>query len=162
MKVIKILQNLWDFYKQKLSFKILIQYTPLVLAELTTRQSGSSTQNQSIAALTQYPSIRSSTQKFQNQIPIEKTTIGTSKQTRADFAIPIQTLLAFQEQGLLVSLPNKTWADIANEEEEQESLNLVVKNLKNKALQFNPKTHTNQIQEGTSQTQFLNNQTTQF
>jgi len=139
--------------------------TDLVLAELTTRQtrqSGSSTQNQSIGALTQNPSTRSSTQKFQNQIPIDKTTIGTSKHTRADFAIPIQTLLAFQEQGLLVSLPNKTWADIANEEEEQESLNLVVKNLKNKALQFNPKTHTNQIQEGTSQTQFLNNQTTQF
>jgi len=84
--------------------------TNLVVAELTTRQtrqSGLSTKNQSIGSLTHNPSIGPSTQKLQNQTFIEKTSIETSKQTRADYDIPIQTLLAFQEQGLL-SIPNKT------------------------------------------------------
>ena len=121
-----------------------------------TRQSGSSTQNQSIGSLTHNPSIGSSTQKLQNQTSIERTSIETSKQTRADYAIPIQTLLAFQEQGL-VNLPKKTWADIADEEEEQESLDLIINNIKNKALQTNPKTKNNQIQEGTTNTQSHNN-----
>jgi hypothetical protein len=127
----------------------------LVMVELTTRQtrqSGSSTQN---------PSIVSSTQKIQNQTSIEKISIEASKQTRADYVILIKTLLAFQEQGL-VSLPDKTWLDIADEEEEQMSLNLIIKNLKSKTLQVNPRTQTNQIQEGTSHPQFHNNQTTQF
>ncbi len=114
----------------------------LIMAEPTTRQTrqsgsstlGSSTQNQSLGSLTHNPQIGSSTQKLQNQTSIEKTSIETSKQTRADYAIPIQTLLTFQEQGL-VRLPKKTWVDIADEEEEQESLDLIINNLKNKTLQ---------------------------
>ena len=129
--------------------------TDIIMAELTTRQSGSSTQNQSIGSLTHNHLIGSSTQKLQNQTSIEKTSIETSKQTRADYVIPIQTLLAFQEQGL-VNLPKKTWEYIADEEEEQESLDLII----NKALQTNPKTKNNQIQEGTTNTQSHNNQTT--
>jgi len=136
--------------------------TDLIMTELTTRQtrqSGSSTlqsstQNQSIGSLTHNPSIGSSTKKPQNQTSIEKTSIETSKQTKADYAIPIQTLLAFQEQGL-VSLLKKTWEDIADEDEEQEeheALDVIINKLKNKALQTNPKTKTNQNQEGTTYT----------
>jgi len=61
--------------------------TDIIMAELTTRQtrqSGSSTHNQSIGSLTHNPSIGSSTQKLQNQTSIEKPSIETSKQTRAD------------------------------------------------------------------------------
>jgi len=133
------------------------------MAELITqtRQFRSSTHNQSIGSLTHNPSIGSYTQKLQNQTTIEKTSIEIAKQTRADYVIPIQTLLAFQEQGL-VSLPNKTWEDIVDEVKEQKFLGFIINNLKNKALQTNPKTQTNQIQEGISHTQFHNNQATQF
>ncbi|KAJ1416576.1 polyprotein [Sesbania bispinosa] len=44
----------------------------------------------------------------------------TAKQTKADYAFPIQTLLALQDCGL-THLPKKTWADIASEEDEDES-----------------------------------------
>lgn len=137
--------------------------TDLALTGLATRQTGSSTlgsstQNQSIGSSTQNQLIGSSTQKLQKQT--SKSPIETSKQTKSDYAIPIHTLLAFQEQGL-VSLPNKTWADIADEEEEQESLELIIKNLKNKSVQINPKP-INQADQGTSHTQFHNNQNPQF
>ncbi|KAJ1386744.1 hypothetical protein SESBI_40545 [Sesbania bispinosa] len=44
----------------------------------------------------------------------------TAKQTKADYAFPIQTLLALQDCGL-THLPKITWADIASEEDEAES-----------------------------------------
>ncbi|GAU48012.1 hypothetical protein TSUD_188830 [Trifolium subterraneum] len=86
---------------------------------------GSSTQNQSIGSSTQNESI-------------EKSTIDTARQTKADYAIPIQTLLAFQEQGL-VSLPKQTWASIVDEDEEQESLDQIIQDLKNRSIQVNPR-----------------------
>jgi hypothetical protein len=131
-----------------------------LIDRLPTRQTrsstvGSSTQNQSIESSTQNQLIGSSTQK---EI-IEKSTNETTKQTKADYGIPIQTLLAFQEQGL-VSLPTKTWASIVDEDEEldQESLDQIIQDLKNKTLQVNPRP-INQIipkQQETSTIQFQN------
>ena len=56
----------------------------------------------------------------------------TLKQTKEDYAFPIQTLLALQDQGL-TKLPKKSWADIASEKDEDsdesESLALMIQNL---------------------------------
>jgi hypothetical protein len=131
-----------------------------LVVRLPTRQTrsstvGSYTQIQSIGSSTQNQLIESSTQKE----TIEKSTNDTAKQTKADYGIPIQTLLAFLEQGL-VSLPTKTWASIVDEEEEpdQESLEQIIQDLKNKTLQVNPRP-INQIipkQQETSIRQFQN------
>ena len=59
--------------------------------------------------MTQIVSIKpeSSTQELPKKNP-------TLKQTKANYAFPIQKLLALQEIGL-TKLPKKTWADIASE-----------------------------------------------
>ncbi|KAJ1377779.1 hypothetical protein SESBI_48532 [Sesbania bispinosa] len=81
------------------------------------KQAGSSTQS---GSSTQQPNPSGSSTQQQNP------SSQTSKQTRADYAFPIQTLLALQDYGL-THLPKKTWADIASEEDEDESqTNLVI------------------------------------
>ncbi|RDY00307.1 Orf V, partial [Mucuna pruriens] len=47
----------------------------------------------------------------------------TSKQTKADYAFLIETLLALQECGLS-KLPKKTWADIASESDDESEIDL--------------------------------------
>ncbi|RDY04189.1 Enzymatic polyprotein, partial [Mucuna pruriens] len=47
----------------------------------------------------------------------------TSKQTKADYAFPIETLLALQDCGLS-KLPKKTWADIASESNDESKIDL--------------------------------------
>ncbi|QCD93606.1 hypothetical protein DEO72_LG11g1515 [Vigna unguiculata] len=64
-----------------------------------------------------------------------------AKQTKLDYAITIQTLLALQDQGL-TTLPKKTWADIVSDEEQEgENLDLafLIKNLKNHKTICNPR-----------------------
>ena len=65
----------------------------------------------------------------------------TAKQTKLDYAITIQTLLALQDQGL-TTLTKKTWADIVSDEEQEgENLDLafLIKNLKNHKTICNPR-----------------------
>ena len=72
------------------------------------KQEGSSTQLVSIK-------LKSSTQEFpKNQ---------TLKQTKVNYAFPIETLLAFEEIGL-TKLPKKTWADIAFESDDDSEIDL--------------------------------------
>lgn len=73
--------------------------SPTQTGSSTQKQTGSSTQVQSLVA-------ESSTQQ------------QTAKQTKADYAFPIQTLLALQDCGL-THLPTKTWAEIASEDENE-------------------------------------------
>lgn len=89
-------------------------------------QKGSSTLNQS-------GSSTQPTQPIQNQSSI-------LKQTKSDYAFPVQTLFAFQEQGL-INLPTKTWASIAEEDSDQDitTLDLAIQNQKNKIIQSNPR-----------------------
>ncbi|KAH1242233.1 hypothetical protein GmHk_07G019604 [Glycine max] len=47
----------------------------------------------------------------------------TLKQTKANYAFPIETLLAFQEIDL-TKLPKKTWADIASESNDESEIDL--------------------------------------
>ena len=47
----------------------------------------------------------------------------TLKQTKADYAFPIETLLALQEIGL-TKLPKKTWADIASKSDDGSKIDL--------------------------------------
>ena len=47
----------------------------------------------------------------------------TLKQTKADYAFPIETLLALQEIGL-TKLPKKTWADIASKSDDDSDIDL--------------------------------------
>ena len=55
---------------------------------------------------------------------VESSTLQqTAKQTKVDYAFPIQTLLACQDCGL-THFPTKTWAEIASEDE-NETLDLV-------------------------------------
>ena len=49
--------------------------------------------------------------------------IQTSKQTKADYAFPIETLLALLEIGL-TKLPKKTWAGIASESDDESEIDL--------------------------------------
>lgn len=63
----------------------------------------------------------------------------TNKQTKADYAFPIQTLLAFQEQGL-TNLPKKTWASIAEDSDQDlPSLDLMIQQQKTQIVQSNPR-----------------------
>ena len=100
---------------------------PGLTNRVTTRQSGSSTP---LESFTHQPiKSESSTQKSKPEASSSQ-----SKQTKADYAIPIQTLQAFQDQGL-THLPRKSWADIASEEEsETQNLALAIQNLKNKQI----------------------------
>ncbi|KAL5165064.1 hypothetical protein HKD37_18G050258 [Glycine soja] len=59
----------------------------------------------------------------------------TSKQTKADYAIPIETLLALQEIGL-TKLPKKTWANIASESDDESEIDLKTMIQKTKASKF--------------------------
>ena len=47
----------------------------------------------------------------------------TSKQAKADYAFPIETLLALQEIGL-TKLPKKTWADIGSESDDESEIDI--------------------------------------
>ena len=62
------------------------------------------------------------------------------KQTKADYEIPIQTLLAFHDIGLN-KLPKKTWASIADDDNDQDlpTLQTLIQNQKSQALQISPK-----------------------
>ena len=73
-------------------------------------QAGSSTQKskQQDGSFTQLVEIKS---ESSTQGPSK---IQTSKQTKADYAFPIETLFALQEIGL-TKLPKKTWVGIASE-----------------------------------------------
>ena len=81
-------------------------------------QAGSSTQKpKTEGSSTQIVSIKleSSTQELPKN--------PTLKQTKADYALPIQTLLALQEIGL-TKLPNKTWVDIASKSDDDSEIDL--------------------------------------
>ena len=64
----------------------------------------------------------------------------TSKQTKADYAFPIQTLQALQEIGL-TKLPKKTWADVASESNDESEVDLqpMIQKTKNLKTIINPK-----------------------
>jgi len=99
----------------------------------TPKQTGSSTQSGSSIQKKSKEVIGSSTQPTSSN--------QTAKQTKLDYAIPIQTLLALQDQGL-TTLPKKTWADIVSDEEQEgENLDLalLIKNLKNHKTICNPR-----------------------
>ncbi|QHN82651.1 uncharacterized protein DS421_20g697690 [Arachis hypogaea] len=71
-----------------------------------TQQSGSSTQQ---------PTQQSSKGPAQQTI---EPVITQSKQTKADYAFPIETIMALQDQGL-TKLNKKSWADICSESDEE-------------------------------------------
>ena len=82
----------------------------------------------------------------------------TLKQTKEDYAFPIQTLLALQDQGL-TKLPLKSWAEIAydNDEDEDYPLNLIIQNLSKQVTKVgsSKQSRPNQASTKKSQTQYL-------
>ena len=92
----------------------------LVLAGLT------KTKNQKRSSTSPGSSIQQTNQSGSST----QQTSQTLKQTKEDYAFPIQTLLAFQDQGL-TKLPKKSWAKIAsdNDEDEDYPLTLMIQNL---------------------------------
>ncbi|MED6116937.1 hypothetical protein PIB30_105077, partial [Stylosanthes scabra] len=96
-----------------------------------TQQSGSSTQQ---IQSTQKP--RSSTQQ-----PSQSS--QQAKQTKADYAFPIQTLMALQDQGI-TKINKKSWAEICSESEDEIDLTQLIAQAakqKNNCLQPTRKTH---------------------
>ncbi|QHO46572.1 uncharacterized protein DS421_6g188660 [Arachis hypogaea] len=89
-----------------------------------TKKSGSSTptgsSTQQPSPLTQEPT-GSSTQITKNVVEssTQPPSSQTAKQTKADYAFPIQTLLALQDAGL-TKLHKKSWADICDSSDEDE------------------------------------------
>ncbi|QHO58125.1 uncharacterized protein DS421_3g88060 [Arachis hypogaea] len=83
------------------------------------RRSGSSTP---IEASTQQPTQQSSKSPAQHSI---KPAFNQSKQTKVDYAFPIETLLALQDQGLR-KLNKKSWADICSESDEEIDLTQMI------------------------------------
>lgn len=75
-----------------------------------------------------------------NQSGLSTQSFVQSKQTKEDYAFPIQTLQAFQEQGL-TTLPKKTWASIADDDSYQDlpSLQTIIQTQKSQVIQANPK-----------------------
>ena len=82
----------------------------------------------------------SSTQQTRQSGSSIQQTSQKLKQTKEDYAFPIQTLLVLQDQGL-TKLPKKSWADIASEKDEDsdesESLALVIQNLSQQMTKAN-------------------------
>src|ERR1044072_6031049 len=78
------------------------------------------------------------------------------KQTKADYEIPIQTLLAFHDIGLN-KLPKKTWASIADDDNDQDlpTLQTLIQNQKSQALQISPKP----IQPTSTKQEYIKKQT---
>ncbi|QHO16490.1 uncharacterized protein DS421_10g304020 [Arachis hypogaea] len=89
-----------------------------------TKRSGSSTptgsSTQQPSPITQEPT-GSSTQITKNVVEssTQPPSSQTAKQTKADYAFPIQTLLALQDAGL-IKLHKKSWADICDSSDEDE------------------------------------------
>ncbi|QHO38966.1 uncharacterized protein DS421_4g124950 [Arachis hypogaea] len=89
-----------------------------------TKRSGSSTptgsSTQQPSPITQEPT-GSSTQITKNVVEssTQPPSSQTAKQTKADYAFPIQTLLALQDAGL-TKLHKKSWADICDSSDEDE------------------------------------------
>ncbi|QHO34730.1 uncharacterized protein DS421_9g269440 [Arachis hypogaea] len=89
-----------------------------------TKKSGSSTptgsSTQQPSPITQEPT-GSSTQITKNVVEssTQPPSSQTAKQTKADYAFPIQTLLALQDAGL-TKLHKKSWADICHSSDEDE------------------------------------------
>ncbi|QHN93844.1 uncharacterized protein DS421_17g596150 [Arachis hypogaea] len=76
------------------------------------RKSGSNTPT---GSSTQQPTQQFSKGPAQQSI---EPTITQSKQTKTDYAFPIETIMALQDQGL-TKLNKKSWADICSESDEE-------------------------------------------
>ncbi|MED6113561.1 hypothetical protein PIB30_071971 [Stylosanthes scabra] len=86
----------------------------------STQESGSSTQQ-----LQSTQKSGSSTQQLQSTQKSESSTQQSptqssqqAKQTKADYAFPIQTLMASQDQGI-TKINKKSWAEICSESEDE-------------------------------------------
>ncbi|KAG4936432.1 hypothetical protein JHK82_050640 [Glycine max] len=81
-------------------------------------QAGSSTQKPKIeGSSTQIISIKPESSAQESPKP------STSKQTKADYAFPIETLQALQEISI-TKLPKKTWVDVTSESDEDSEIDL--------------------------------------
>ena len=109
----------------------------LTIEGLAKKATRSSTSTPKIESSTQ-EKIGSSTQnpkKESAQKPASSKTV-TEKHSKSDYAFPIETLMALQQQGCeTLKIPKKSWAEMCSEDETDEiSLSQTIENMKNKQL----------------------------
>ncbi|MED6128400.1 hypothetical protein PIB30_097439, partial [Stylosanthes scabra] len=90
---------------------------------------------------TQQPTQKSTKQSFQSSQSKNEAGPSTQqpKQTKADYAFPIQTLMALQDQGV-TKLNKKSWTEICSESDEDIDLTQLISQLaQQKTIIQNPK-----------------------
>ncbi|QHO16265.1 uncharacterized protein DS421_10g302130 [Arachis hypogaea] len=91
------------------------------------RKSESST---ATGSFTQQPTQQSGSSTQQPTQQSIQTTNSQAKQTKVDYAFPIETLLALQDQGL-TKINKKSWVDICSESDEEIDLTQLISQVAN-------------------------------